>query len=116
MERRYVEEVDRLRAMSHDGEVFTVVEYQRIFEFVQLDGENARVKGLRVFRLDNGACVNYVDSETFKIVDTARSFRGSKSAHRCTLIRALIFFDARKHADRTKDLMAGFAELEGCSA
>jgi hypothetical protein len=72
MERRYVKEVDRLRAMSHDGEVFTVVEYQRIFEFVQVNGASTRAKGLRVFRLDNGACVNYVDSETFKIVDTGQ--------------------------------------------
>jgi hypothetical protein len=76
VERRYVQAVDRLLAVDpSNGKLFTILEWQRVFESVQSDGQHTRSKGFRSFRLESGASVNYVDSETFRVADTGHVLR-----------------------------------------
>jgi hypothetical protein len=73
-ERRYREEIDRFQAKDDDGKVFTIVEYQHMIE-ITLSGKISIAKGTKGMFLTNGHSVNYIDDETFEVVETGKFIR-----------------------------------------
>lgn len=71
-------ETDRFNARSDDGTIYTVIEYQNILESRMLDGSVSRAKGLKSLFLTNGASVNYIDDDTFQVVQTDEIIRRVK--------------------------------------
>lgn len=65
-------EVDRFEAESGDGDKFLVVKYQKLTKIRNLDGSSSidTDRSHVLFRLNDGRRVNFIDSETFQIVDT----------------------------------------------
>ena len=66
-----IREIDRFRAISDDGEMFTVIEYQTYAEF-RSSGEIKRVPAAKELRLTDARHVNYIDPKTFKIVESGQ--------------------------------------------
>lgn len=69
------EQIDRFKAASDDGTVFTVVIYQDMVESRQLGGDVQYIKGLKRCALTDGRHVNMIDATTFKIVSTDQIIR-----------------------------------------
>ena len=70
-------EVDRFEAGSGDGEKFSVVKYQKLTKIQNLDGSSSidSDRSHVLFRLNDGRRANFIDSETFQIVDTDQIIR-----------------------------------------
>lgn len=62
-------------AESDDGETFEVLEYQHYTQARPLSGSPTRLPTVREYFLSDGRDVNWVDSETFKIVETDQIIR-----------------------------------------
>jgi hypothetical protein len=62
-------------AESDDGEAFEVLEYQHYTERRMLSGKQMSVPTVREYVLSDGRDVNWIDSETFKIVETDQIIR-----------------------------------------
>lgn len=77
-ERRYQEEIDRFQAKDDDGQLFTVVEYQHMIEVTPISGPTSIVKGTKEMLLTNGHSVEYIDDETFKVVETGKLIRRTR--------------------------------------
>ncbi|RWC61071.1 hypothetical protein [Mesorhizobium sp.] len=71
-------ENERINARSDGGTTHIVIETQNIIETRMLDGSVSRTKGLKSLRLQNGAAVNHIDDDTFKIVQTDEIIRRVK--------------------------------------
>lgn len=74
-ERRYREEIDRFEAKDDDGKIFTVVEYQHMIEVTPISGPTSIAKGTKELFLTNGHSVEYIDDETFKVIETGKIIR-----------------------------------------
>lgn len=70
-----IEESGRWKATSDNGTVHTVIEYQAIEVFRPISGPSTRLKGVRSLYLSDGRAVNYIDADTFQIVDTDEVIR-----------------------------------------
>lgn len=68
MTKRYLEEIDRFVAISDDGQEFIVIELQTVTETSDLSGQMRTARGTKQLQLSDGSSVNYIDDETFKIV------------------------------------------------
>ena len=75
--KREEREVDRFAVKADDGERFILVEYQATTRTLKLDGSTpiAQGKSPTLLRLSDGREVNFIDSETFQIVDTNQIIR-----------------------------------------
>ncbi len=75
--KREEREVDRFAVKTDDGERFILVEYHVTTTTQNLDGNTsiAQGKSPAVLRLSDGRAVNFIDSETFQIVDTDQIIR-----------------------------------------
>jgi hypothetical protein len=69
-ERRYRQESDRFEAKDDGGRLYTVVEYQLIIESTPVSGPTSIMKGTKELFLANGHNVNYIDDDTFEVVET----------------------------------------------
>lgn len=63
-------EIRRLQARGTSGVTYTVVEYQNFTRFTPISGAPQDVPGSKALLLSDGRHVNFIDSETFKIVAT----------------------------------------------
>lgn len=74
MQREKLVEINRFKARSDSGSVYTVVEYQTIIHFEGLSSGGS-MKGTKSLVLSDGRHVNYIDENTFKIVATDEIIR-----------------------------------------
>jgi hypothetical protein len=65
----------RYRTRSDSGIEHIVIEYQDYISAGTFDNPNGEVAGLKSLRTDTGLFVNYIDSETFLIVQTGEIVR-----------------------------------------
>jgi hypothetical protein len=63
------QEIDRFDAVSEDGTVYTIVEYQRVVGFRPISRQSPDVGGSRRLALVDGRHVNQIDENTFRIFD-----------------------------------------------
>jgi hypothetical protein len=68
-------ETRRFRARKDDGEVVTVIEFQEQISFRPLNGPPSSLPGAKVLTLPDGSHVNFIDENTFKIVQTGEVVR-----------------------------------------
>jgi hypothetical protein len=68
-------EIDRFRAMDADGKEYVVVIYQTMVSAASHNNIGAEIPGLKRLTTLDGTVLNYVDSETFKIVATDEIIR-----------------------------------------
>jgi len=67
--------IDEFEAESDEGEIYTVLTYQRVIETRLLSGEVRESRGAKRFILNDGSPVNWIDEKTFKIVLTDQVIR-----------------------------------------
>ncbi|ESW95250.1 hypothetical protein X768_32825 [Mesorhizobium sp. LSJC265A00] len=58
--------------------MYTLIEYQNVVEKRMLDGSTVSAKGSLSLFLSNGHSVNYIDDDTFKVVETDEIIRRVK--------------------------------------
>jgi hypothetical protein len=63
-------EIGRFLAKSESGEEYIIIEYQEYVSAATMGNPHAEVAGLRSYFTSTGLHVNYIDSETFKVVET----------------------------------------------
>jgi hypothetical protein len=68
-------ETRRFRALKDDGNIVTVIELQEQIRFRPLSGTASVVAGAKVLTLSDGSHVNFIDEDTFKIVETGEIVR-----------------------------------------
>ena len=69
------EEIGRFRAISDDGEEFTVIQYRSNIESRAHSEPPTRSKGIAQLTLTDGRIVNQIDPETYQIVETNQIIR-----------------------------------------
>jgi len=62
-------EVDRFVAEAEDKHLYTIIVTQKIGVSRSLDGKMFRTPGIKSARTSEGYSVNYIDENTYKIVD-----------------------------------------------
>ena len=65
------------RMSSDDGRTFIVYEYQERVGAGTKDDPYATIPGMSFYQLDNGMRVNFIDDDTFKIVQNGLVIRRS---------------------------------------
>jgi hypothetical protein len=75
METMRDQEATRYLTENEDGVQFTVVEWVKIITARPLSGPTSTAKGARRWTLLNGSAVNYVDENTFQVVETDEILR-----------------------------------------
>ncbi|KAA3642802.1 MAG: hypothetical protein DWQ07_19955 [Chloroflexi bacterium] len=70
-----IQEIGRFVAQSDSGQEYTIVQYQEFIDAGARDDPNAEVPGLKSMKTTTGLHVNYIDSDTFKIVPTGEVVR-----------------------------------------
>jgi hypothetical protein len=65
-----IEKTDEFKAVSDEGNEYLIAEYQGIINMGSMKNPNAEAKGLKWLKTSNGFAVNYIDADTFKIVET----------------------------------------------
>lgn len=68
-------EIDRFQAQNEAGDVFTIIVFQRFGDSRPLSGPVRYLPGSKRMVLLDGSHVNYIDAETFKIVETDEIIR-----------------------------------------
>lgn len=68
-------EIGRFAAQDDAGNVYTIVESQKVVQARMLSGQINRAMGSKELRLISGEGVNYVDDETFQIVGSRATIR-----------------------------------------
>jgi hypothetical protein len=68
-------ETDRFSARGDGGANYTVIEYREVLTETPLRGRRAEALGARDYRLSDGRHVNWIDNETFQILDTNEVIR-----------------------------------------
>jgi hypothetical protein len=69
-------EINRFKAKSEDGKEYTIIEYQEEHDVTSMPSEYREwLPGLKRLATSDGLAVNYIDSETFKIVSTDEIIR-----------------------------------------
>lgn len=74
-ERRYKRESDQFEAQDDEGNLYTVIEYQLVIESEPISGPSSIMKGTKELFLGNGRAVNYIDDDTFEVVETEKIIR-----------------------------------------
>jgi hypothetical protein len=65
-----VVEVDRFRAISDAGKEYILIVYQSFIPTPTRDDPHGEIEGMKSLFTSTGLHVNYIDSKTFKIVET----------------------------------------------
>lgn len=68
-------EVNRYRCRGEDGSEYTVIERQTFTNFRPMSGPSQNVGGALDWILSDGRDVNFVDDDTFQILDTDEVIR-----------------------------------------
>lgn len=63
-------ETDRFLVKTDTGKEYTIVQYQEYISAASFDDPQAEVEGLKRLSTSTGLDVNYIDSKTFKVVET----------------------------------------------
>lgn len=63
-------EIGRFFAKTDNGKEYQIVEYQKYIDASTMDSPNEEIPGIKRMQTTDGLHVNYIDSETFKIVET----------------------------------------------
>lgn len=66
---------DRFEAVGEDGQRYTVIETRETLTAKPLSGNHTSMFGAADYRLSDGRHVNWIDDETFKILDTNEVIR-----------------------------------------
>lgn len=61
--------VENFKAKGKDGTIYTVHIYQNISEFKPLSGPKQRAGGTKDARLADGRHLNWIDEDTFQVLD-----------------------------------------------
>ena len=68
-------EIRRFRAKSETGKEYIIIESQNFISARSFESPNGEVAGLKSLFTSMGLSVNYIDSETFQIVQTGEIIR-----------------------------------------
>ena len=68
-------EVDRFKARSDSGREYTVITYQTFISAASHDFVKAEIPATKRLVTSTGLTVNYIDSKTFKVIDTDEIIR-----------------------------------------
>jgi hypothetical protein len=68
-------EVKRFLAKSDDGKYYTIIEYQSYTSTATLENPHGEIAGFKRLVTSTGLQVNFIDAETFKIVETNETLR-----------------------------------------
>jgi hypothetical protein len=63
-------EIRRFFAVADDGTEYVIVEHQEIIDAAHHGDKRAGLPGMKRLATLDGRAVNYIDSETFQIVET----------------------------------------------
>jgi len=63
-------EVGRFSVKTDKGKKYTIIQYQEYIQAPTYDNPNAEIQGLKRLVTTTGLSVNYIDSDTYKIVET----------------------------------------------
>lgn len=63
-------EIERQQVISDAGNEYTIIEYQEYISVNSFDNTNNEIKGLKSLITTTGYSVNYINPDTFKIVNT----------------------------------------------
>ena len=69
------QEIGRCTAVADDGTMYTVITYQHFTRSNLISGPQQWIPGTKHMALLNGESVNYIDDETFQIVQTDEIIR-----------------------------------------
>lgn len=61
---------ERIECLGSDGQTYVVIRQVNMIEFRSLSGEVSRQPGMQQFRLSTGGSVNWINDDTFEIVQT----------------------------------------------
>lgn len=65
-----MEFIRTIRCEDDQGNQYQVEEWQEFIDAGHMRDPNARIPGMKELRLSDGSPVNFIDSDTFKIVRT----------------------------------------------
>jgi hypothetical protein len=69
-------QIDRFNARAEDGRLFSVVIYQEFVDGTAIGDEAKKwIPGMKRIALSDGSSVNFVDQNTFRIVQTGEIIR-----------------------------------------
>ncbi|NQT05426.1 MAG: hypothetical protein HQ577_05390 [Dehalococcoidia bacterium] len=68
-------EIDRFIAKTDTGKEYTILVYQEFIPAGSFDNPQAEIEGLKSLSTSTGLHVNYIDSKTFKVVETNEIIR-----------------------------------------
>lgn len=63
-------EIERFKVRSDQGVEYTIIMYQSFIPAPSPDDRNGEIKGMKRLVTSSGLTVNYIDPETFKILQT----------------------------------------------
>ncbi len=63
-------ETDHFLVKTDSGKEYTIVQYQEYIDAGSFDDQHAEIPSLKSLFTTTGLHVNYIDSKTFKIVET----------------------------------------------
>ncbi len=62
--------INRFSARANNGKEYVIIEYQKYIDAGAGDHPNDEIPGVKDYRTTTGLQVVYIDSETFKILET----------------------------------------------
>ena len=65
-----IKETDRFLTKTDTGKEYVIIQYQEYIDASTARDPNAEIPGIKDLRTINGLHVNYIDSKTFKVVET----------------------------------------------
>ena len=65
-----IQEIERFSTRIDNGKEYIIIQYQEYIDASSFDNPNAEIEGLKSLRTDDGLHVNFIDSKTFKVVET----------------------------------------------
>jgi hypothetical protein len=75
MVEQFERETDRVTAQSDDGRTYTVIEYTKFFRHQPISQAAQTLKGTKHYELKDGSPVNWVDDDSFEIVENGEIIR-----------------------------------------
>lgn len=65
-----LKEIDRFKAKSASGKEYLIIVTQKFIDASTADDPNAIIPGLKSAKTADGRFLNFIDENTFKLVDT----------------------------------------------
>lgn len=65
-----MKEIGRFIAETDTGKEYEIIQYQEYIDASSHDNPNVKIPGLKSMRTANGFHVNFINPQTFKIVET----------------------------------------------